>query len=48
MSIDHEKQFKLYLEKEKHIALMFRNRVTQFGDKTAMKDKPYGDWRETT
>lgn len=48
MTVNHKDQFKNYLETEKHIALMMRQRVKLYGEKTALKDKPYGDWQTVT
>ncbi len=42
-------EFNEYLDKEKHLALMFDERVRKYGDKKiAVRHKPYGTWEAYT
>ncbi|MGE5371145.1 MAG: AMP-dependent synthetase/ligase [Solirubrobacterales bacterium] len=41
----HNQAFDALLEREKHLGLMIRRRVAQYGDsKIAVRHKPYSDW----
>ncbi len=48
MSANYEREYQEYLKKNPHIAVMIRNRVRKYGDKTAMKDKTTGSWVSTS
>lgn len=42
---DYEKEFKAFLEREKHLALMVRSRAAKYGaSKIAVRHKPHGEW----
>lgn len=41
----YEKEFEVFLNREKHLGTMIRSRVKKFGnDKIAVRHKPYGEW----
>ena len=45
----YEREFKEFLEREKHLALMIRSRVAKYGDtKIAVRHKPEGEWLSYT
>ncbi len=45
MAVDYSKEFDRFLEREKHLGLMVRNRVKKYGDKkVAVRHKPHGEW----
>jgi long-chain acyl-CoA synthetase len=42
---EYQKEFEMFVEQEKHLALMILARVEKWGNsKTAVKHKPYGEW----
>ncbi len=42
---EYQKEFEIFVEQEKHLALMILARAQKWGDqKTAVKHKPYGEW----
>ncbi|HOP30194.1 MAG TPA: long-chain fatty acid--CoA ligase [Spirochaetota bacterium] len=48
MSASYEREYQEYLKKNPHIAVMIRDRVRKYGDKTALKDKTTGAWVSTS
>jgi long-chain acyl-CoA synthetase len=48
MSVNYEREYQEYLKKNPHIAVMIRDRVRKYGNKTAMKDKTTGSWISTS
>ncbi len=47
--VNYEEEFREFLQKEKHLALMVRNRVIKWGDtKVAVRHKVYGQWESFT
>lgn len=48
MSANYEREYQEYLKKNPHIAVMIRDRVRKYGDKTALKDKTTGTWVSTS
>ncbi len=46
--VKYEAEYNDYIKKNPHIALMIRNRVEKYGDKVALRDKPTGEWVDTT
>jgi len=48
MSANYEREYQEYLKKNPHIAVMIRDRVKKYGNKTALKDKTSGTWVATS
>ena len=44
MSHHHETAFQQFLAREKHLASMVLQRAEKYGNKTALRHKPYGTW----
>ncbi|HMB20107.1 MAG TPA: AMP-binding protein, partial [Spirochaetota bacterium] len=48
MSVDYQKGYAEYLEKNPHLAVMAMDRVKKFGDKVALRDRASGEWESFT
>lgn len=48
MSVDYQKGYAEYLEKNPHLAVMAMDRVKKFGDKVALRDRAAGEWESFT
>ena len=48
MTVDYQKGYTEYLEKNPHLATMAFDRVKKFGDKVAFRDRADGQWKSFT
>ncbi|MCP4135577.1 MAG: long-chain fatty acid--CoA ligase [bacterium] len=46
MEANYQKEFEDTLAKDRHLAVMVRDRAKQFGDQIIQRDKSYGEWVE--